>query len=396
MSERPERAAPRLSRPELRIDADQGATFVELFFDLVFVYAVTQVVGLIQNDPTGQGTVRGVLAFWLVWWAWTQFTWTLNSADTRHRVVELATLIATAAAFLMAYALPTAFEDGQGLWFVVPYVVVRLVGLGLFLAVSSDPGMRSAVSRFASLSLVGLAVAIVGGVLDTPWRAWAWFAVIVADLVAAGIAGRSGSWDLRAGHFAERHGLFVIIALGESLIAVGVTAADVDRTADLVLVILLGVLLAAELWWTYFAWVHPTLERTIDRATGEARSTMARDAFSFVHFVVVFGIVGLAVGLEAAVAHPHDPIAPTDLVFLVGGAAAFLLATAVALWRTTGEVLVPRVVITVLAAAACVLAASASASAPWLLAILAVGLAGVIVAEARRGSLPDPLETTEN
>ena len=194
MTSRPRPAAfLRRSRPDLRTGTDQGATFVELFFDLVFVYAVTQVVGLIHYDPTTQGLVRGLLAFWLVWWAWTQFTWTLNSADTRHRVVELATLVATAAAFLMAYALPTAFDDGQGLWFVVPYVAVRLVGLWLYLAISGDdPDQRSAVTQFATLSLIGLAIALVGCALDTPLRSWAWLAVIVADLVAGGVAGRSG------------------------------------------------------------------------------------------------------------------------------------------------------------------------------------------------------------
>ncbi|WP_407344511.1 low temperature requirement protein A [Pengzhenrongella phosphoraccumulans] len=390
MTPRRNPAAPCLSRPELRTDDDQGATYVELFFDLVFVYAVTQVVDLIHGDLTAQGLVRGLLAFWLVWWAWTQFTWALNTADTRHRVVELATLIATAVAFLMAYALPTAFDDGQGLWFVVPYVAVRLVGLWLYLAISgSDPHQRSAVTKFATLSLIGLAIALVGGALDTPARSWAWLAVIVADLVAGAVAGRSEGWNLRAGHFAERYGLFVIIALGESLIAVGVTASDVDRTGALVIVMVLGVVIAAELWWTYFAWVHAAIEHAIDRVTGATQSAMARDAFSFVHFVVVFAIVGVAVGLEGAIAHPYDPIEPADLAFLVGGAAAFLLATALALWRTTGEVLWARVGITVVFGTSCVLAASVPAA--WILALIAAGIASVIVAERQRGVAPSPL-----
>ncbi|MGV8965616.1 MAG: low temperature requirement protein A [Cellulomonas sp.] len=378
------------SRPDLRTDDDQGATYVELFFDLVFVYAVTQVVGLIHHDLSAQGLARGLLAFWLVWWAWTQFTWTLNSADTRHRVVELATLAATAAAFLMAYALPTAFDDGQGLWFVVPYVAVRLLGLWLYLAISgADDDQWAAVSRFATLSLIGLAVALVGGALDTPLRSWAWLAVIVADLVASALAGRSGGWSLRAGHFAERHGLFVIIALGESLIAVGVTAADVDRTGALVVVMGLGVVIAAGLWWTYFAWVHAAIEHAIDRMTGSAQSSMARDAFSFVHFVVVFAIVGVAVGLEGAVAHPYDPIPPADFAFLVGGAAAFLLATALALWRTTGEVLTARIGITLVIVASCVLAAAVPAA--WILGIIAAGIVSVSVAEWPRGVASSPL-----
>lgn len=381
---RPVGGRPRVSIwPGLRTEADQGATFVELFFDLVFVYAVTQVVGLVHDDPSGAGVARGLLAFWLVWWAWTQFTWTLNSADTRHRAVEAGTLVATTGAFFMAYALPRAFEDGEGLWFVVPYIAVRLVGLGLYLAVSdADPAQRSAVVQFSTLSVVGLALALVGGAVEDPVRSWLWLAVIVADLVAGGVAGGSTAWGLRPGHFAERHGLFVIIALGESLIAVGLTAAEVTRTGELVVVIVLGVAITGLLWWTYFAWIHPTLEHRVSSETGRTQSMMARDAFSFVHFVLVFGIVGLAVGLEAAVAHPGDAIAPAELTLLVGGTVAFLLATAVALWRTTREVLVGRVVVALALVAVCVLAASLPA--PWMLAIVTASLATVVVAELRR------------
>ena len=148
----------------------------------------------------------------------------------------------------------------------------------------------------------------------------------------------------------------------------------------------LGVVIAAESWWTYFAWVHAAIEHAIDGVTGSVQSTMARDAFSFVHFVVVFGIVGVAVGLEGAVAHPYDPIAPAELAFLVGGVSAFLLATALALWRTTGEVLTARIGITIVFVASCALAASVPAA--WLLGIVAAGIAAVIVAEAPRGVAP--------
>ena len=289
--------------------------------------------------------MRGLLAFWLVRWAWTQFTWTLNSADMRHRAVELATAVATAAAVLMAYALPTAFDDGQGLWFVVPYVAVRLVGLWLYLAISGDdPDQRSAVTQFATLSLIGLAVAHVDGALDTPLRSWAWPAVIVADG---------------------------------------------DRTGALVAMMVLGGVIAAELWWTYFAWVRARLEHALDRATGSVQSTMARDAFSFVHFGVVFAIIDVAVGLEGAVADPFDPIAPAELAFLVGGAAAFLLGTAVALSRTTGEVLGVRIGSMIVCVASCALAASFPAG--WMFGLVAVGIAGVIVAKAPRGVAPSRL-----
>ena len=143
----------------------------------------------------------------------------------------------------------------------------------------------------------------------------------------------------------------------------------------------LGVVIAAKLWWTSFAWVHARLEHAIDRVTGSTQSTMARDPFSLVHFVVVFAIVGVVVGLEGAVAHPFDPIAPAEL--------AFLLGTAVARWRTTGEVLGVRLCITIVFVASCALAASIPAA--WMLGIVAVGIAGVIVAEDPRGVAPSVL-----
>ena len=160
---------------DLRTDGEQGATFVELFFDLVFVFAVTQVVSLVHHDLTWDGVLHGLLVFWLIWWAWTQFTWALNGADTELGLVQLATLVAAAAAFFMALGVPDAYADGQGLWFVIPYVAVRVLGLSLYLAISwRDSAQRSAVWLFTVLSTGGLVLAVVGGVVDGPARAWFW------------------------------------------------------------------------------------------------------------------------------------------------------------------------------------------------------------------------------
>jgi len=164
----------------------QGVTFVELFFDLVFVFAVTQVTVLTVEDLTVSGVARTVLLFWLIWWAWTQFTWTLNPADTSASSVRAVTLAATATAFVMAASVTRAFGD-EALWFVVPYLVVRVIGLALQVRVDLErPDVRhGAIFWWVGLSSVGLALVLAGGLASTPERYWLWVAAIVADLIAA-------------------------------------------------------------------------------------------------------------------------------------------------------------------------------------------------------------------
>ena len=206
-----------VSRRPITSPEHQSATFVELFFDLVFVFAVTQVVGLLHDGLTWASAGQAVLVFWLVWWAWTQFTWTLNAADTTHAWIELGTLCATAAAFFMAIALPDAFHE-HALEFAAAYVSVRAIGLALQVWVAwSNPSQRAAVRSFALVSLGGLAAVIVGGFLGGAALYGFWGLAILLDVLAAAVGGQSGGWNIRPEHFAERHGLFVIIALGETL-----------------------------------------------------------------------------------------------------------------------------------------------------------------------------------
>ncbi len=211
---------------------DQRVTFVELFFDLVFVFSVTQVVRLLHHHLDWTGVGQTVLVFWLVWWAWSQFTWALNAADTTHAGVELLTLLATGVAFFMAVSLPNAFSGG-GAWFAVPYVLVRIIGLGLYIRVSLDagPSHRTAVRTFALLSVGGLAAVLAGGFAGGSTTYWLWGIAILLDIVAALVGVEAGEFDLHPDHFAERHGLFVIIALGESLIVAAGGLSGAERRA---------------------------------------------------------------------------------------------------------------------------------------------------------------------
>jgi low temperature requirement protein LtrA len=319
---------------EVTAPPDQGATFVELFFDLVFVYAITQLTASLRIDLTPRGMLETIVVFWLVWWAWTQFTWALNLADTEESHVRLATLLATAVAFFMAQAVPDAFADG-GPWFAVPYVAVRLTGLAVYAWVAQgDAEQRASVRGFWLVSLTGMAAVIAGSFAGATLRTALWALAIALDFVAATQAGR-GTWRIAPRHFAERHALFVIVGLGESLIAAGIGTSDVPRTAELVAAAVLAVLATCALWWSYFGWAKETAEEAFASTPVGERARIARDAYSFRHFPIVGGIIGFAVAVEEAVAHPGEPLSMPMAISLAAGVVLFLVGTAVVLSYTS-------------------------------------------------------------
>ena len=351
---------------------DQSATFIELFFDLVFVYAVTQTVSLLHEDLSWVGLWHAVVVFWLVWWAWTQYTWALNSADTTHPAVDAVMLVATAIAFLMAVTIPDAFGDAGG-WFAATYIVVRLVGLGLYGRVAwDDVAKRTAVRRFAVLSLGGLAAVAAGGVVGGDARAWLWTAAVLLDVAAAVGAGAAEGWDIRPEHFGERHGLFVIIALGESLIVAAAGLTGAERTAQTVAVAVLAVAATGGLWWSYFVSAKPALDHALVQRSGIDLTTLARDVYSIWHFPLVFGVVLLAVAIEEAVTHPHEALPVGGSLALAGGVVLFVGSAAAALRRGGYSLSGRRLVI--LAVVAAGVWATHGAAVTWSLLVVALGL----------------------
>ena len=150
---------------------EQSVTFVELFFDLVFVFALTQITSFAAHNLDAEGVLRATVMFWLIWWGWTQWTWALNAADTEHGLIRIGTLVATAIAFIMAVSVGDAFEGDGGLWFIVPYILVRTLGLALYARVAAErDGQLAAVQAFALLSLLGLAAALIGGLVNEDLR----------------------------------------------------------------------------------------------------------------------------------------------------------------------------------------------------------------------------------
>jgi len=328
---------------------DQRVTFIELFFDLVFVFSVTQVVGLLHDGLTWNAAGEAVLVFWLVWWAWTQLTWALNAADTTHHWVELGTLLATAVAFFLGVAVPDAFH-GRALWFAVPYVVVRVLGLTIYgyVAQAADVSQHAAVRTFTLTSIGGLAAVLVGAFLGGSTQYWLWGMAILLDIIAAAVGGQQEGWNLHPEHFAERHGLFVIIALGESLIvaAGGVADAEAAWTGELLAVAILAVATTCALWWTYFTRCKPALDHALESCHGAVQSTMARDVFSLAHFPMLCGVIAYAYAVEEAIAHPGEPLPFAARLAMAAGLALFVGGMVPAMWRAVHRPLVPRLLLT--------------------------------------------------
>ena len=369
----------RPTRQKLRAPEPQPVTFVELFFDLVFVFAVTQVTALTARHLDAVGVARSTVIFWLVWWAWTQFTWTLSPADTRHRAVQVLTLAITATAFVMAASIPDAFED-EGLWFAIPYVITRALGLGLQVRVDQERAGDEGISMtWIWVSFLGLLVVLTGGIVHDPARTWIWVAAIVIDLVAAGLSSRDAIWELDVEHFSERHGLFVIIALGESLIVAGSSVAAEERTAPLVWAAGGTLLVACLLWWTYFGQLKEDMESAFHGCEPERVGPTARDAYSLGHFPLIGGIIAFAIAVKDLMHHPNEPAPGSVVASLAVGVALFVGASAFACWRTTGRLL--RVRLIALALTVLGVVAVSGLDPAWPLGVVALGLLVIVVVE---------------
>jgi low temperature requirement protein LtrA len=368
------------STRRMRASEPQSVTFVELFFDLVFVFAVTELTAVTAHDLTLSGVVRSVLLFWLIWWAWSQFTWTLNPADTTHPGVRILTLAATGAAFVMATSVSRAFAE-DALWFAIPYVVVRVLALGLQVRIDLEQGPdHAAVWRWAALSCVGMMIVLVGALVDPQIRSWIWLLAILADFVAAAVAGQAQEWDLNPAHVSERHGLIVIIAIGESIIVAASAVAAAPRTAPLVATAAAALAVACLLWWTYFGWLKDALEHRLAEATPAVIGNLTRDAYSLFHFPLVGGIIGFAVAIEEMVAHPDEPADAAVVAALGVGVALFVGFSAASYWRLYGRLLTVRVAM--LAVMAGLLVLVAPLAPVWTLVVVAGALLALVAIEA--------------
>jgi low temperature requirement protein LtrA len=350
-----------VNRERLRVEATDtqaSVTPLELFFDLVFVLALTQVTAYLAEHLTGEGLVRGLLLVAVLWWSWTGYAWLGNVVRADEGVVREVMLAAMATMFIFALAIPEAFDDLPGGLYgpvVVPicYLVFRLLHLIMFWVVSRrDPGLRRQVMRFAPSVLVATLILLVAAGTTGPTQTLLWALALVADYVGTLLGGASG-WRLpSATHFAERHGLIVIVALGESIVAIGVGIAKLPISWPIIVGALLGLGISAALWWVYFDVTAAMAERALAAEPDADRPRMARDAYSYLHLPLIVGIVLLSLGLKKVLEYVGDvghhdladALTGVSLYALVGGVVIYLVGHVAFKWRTQHEVYWPRLI----------------------------------------------------
>ncbi len=330
-------------------DEEYSVTPLELFFDLVFVFAFTQVTALLAYDLTWTGMLRGTTLLLVVWWAWVGYSWLTNSVpvdeDVRARIVVFA---AMAAGLVMGLAIPHAF-DNDGVLFGFSYLAVTGLFILLYAVATRDrPEMNRAVLLLAPGVLAAPVLVAVAGFLDEgPARAVLWGVALVVTLGAPLVSGTEG-WEVRPAHFAERHGLIIIIALGESVVALGLSAAEEPLTAPVVTAAIIGIVVVAALWWLYFDVAAPAAEHRLRSVTGAARNALARDSYSYVHALMILGIVFLALGLKKALLDVSDPLSLIPSFALFGGVALYLVGHVLFRLRNMRTLNVQRTVVAVL------------------------------------------------
>ncbi len=309
--------------PVMREDA--RVTPLELFFDLVFVLALTQCTALMAADPTWDGLAKGLLALAVLWWCWVGYAWLTSVVDPEEGAVRLVIFAAMAALLVSSLCVPRAF-GASALLFAGAYAVVRAAHILLYvLASRDDPALRRSVTGLAGSTTVGVALLFGAALAGDGPRLAIWALAVLLDAGGPLVVGVEG-WKLVPGHFAERHGLIVLIAIGESIVAIGV-GAQTRIDAGVVLAAVLGTAVAAAFWWLYFDVVALAAERRLSRAAvGRERNSMARDSYSYLHFPMVAGIALVAVGMKKTLAHVEDPLELVPAVAMLGGTVVYLLA----------------------------------------------------------------------
>jgi low temperature requirement protein LtrA len=356
---------------EAPTEGEQRVAPLELFFDLVFVLSFTQVTAAIAEDSSWEGLGEGILILAAVWWAWAAYGWLTNTIDPDENVNRLAVLSAMAAMLVVSLSIPDTFGD-RGLLFGCSYFFVRAMHLVLYVRNTRQEGDTynlEAILKLAPGLLLGSALLIVAGLLDGGARASVWIIAILIDWATPLLFGSEG-FRLDPRHFAERYGLIVIIALGESLLAIGAEANLALSTAE-VTSALLGITAAAALWWAYFDVVAVVAERRLTEAPPGEQAPLARDSYSYIHFPMIAGIVLLAVGLKKTLGDTGEPLETVPAIALCGGPALYLLGHVGFRLRTLGTLSTHRLLASVALLALVPLALEAD-SLPALVATTAV------------------------
>jgi low temperature requirement protein LtrA len=369
-----EHAAP-IDEREVRVST------LELFFDLVFVFTLTQMTGLLADEPDAAGLVKVVLLFSVIWWIYDGFVWLTNALTVDVLASRLLLIGGMAGFLIMALAIPTTFDEG-GVAFGVGYLAVVALHSGLYIRATSAHD-AAAIRGIVPYNLAA-AVLLLGAGLAGDGLKWELFAVAAAILWAVPFIVPLEGFQVAASHFVERHGLVVIVALGESIVVLGAGAGGAEVGVELGLIALLGLGLSASLWWTYFCHEERN-EHALLAAPPERRPRLAIDAFGYAHFFLLLGVVLVAAGLKKAIPAPLDELDAATAAVLAAGAAMFVAADA-ALLRILGIAQTVARPVGAAAILATVPVGTAVSAAAQVAAIAAIVVA-VLVSDRRRGDI---------
>lgn len=377
-----------------------SVTQLELFFDLVLVFAFTMVTDLAAGETSAKNMLRALLVLALMWWLWIAYSWLSNTVRADEGIARLAMFVAMGAGLIAALTIPEAFRDLPGGWFgplvfAIAYLIVRLVHVGMYLLASSeDSQLRNQVLRWALGSItLGTTLLVIAAMTSGVVQIVLWVAAIAGDYLWTLFAGTD--WRLNsATHFAERYGLIVIVALGESIVSIGIGVAGLPISWPIAVGSMLGLAISGLLWWAYFDVAALSVEHELVRAEGARQIKIARGSYTFWHFPMIVGIIGLSLGLKKVLYYVGDSSHHTltdalygiPLYALYGGVVVYLIALVGFKHYATGTVTVSRVVTVVVLLAlvplACALPALAS------LALLCVVLIALIAWETVRFAQP--------
>jgi len=328
------------------------ATTLELFFDLVYAFAFTQVTALMVHDETAGGVVRGLVILLLIWAPWSSFAWLANQAHGDRGIVRIGMIAATVIMFFASLAVPTAYRAPDGpvlgtLLFAVSFFLVQLVHMVAYLiAAGSDRALRRQIIVTESSALLpAAALLVIGGLAGSPFQVWIWLVAVVFQWVMIYVTSNGGNWRINSlAHFAERHALVVLLALGESIVAIGSGVARVPLGASVLVGSGFGIGIGIALWWAYFHRLASNAEHAVGRRSGVERTGMATEVYTYLHMALITGIVIAALGVETTMRHVTGFAAPGlfPAFALASGVALYLAGTGFVWLRVSGEWSLPR------------------------------------------------------
>ncbi len=353
---------------------EQRVTPLELFLDLVFVLAITQVTGYVSHDPTWSRLFEGLAILAVAWWVWSAYAWLGNTAGSDEGIARVVLLTAAAGMLVASLAVPHAFGS-DALLFAIAILAVRTTHLAAYALLARSRGDRDlgqAVLGLAQSILPASILLVIAGTQDGTAQALLWAAALLVDYGGLALRGTRG-WTVQPGHFAERHGLIIIIALGESVVSLGVASSGIHLTAGVVAAALFGITVVGAMWWAYFDVVAIVAERKLRAAEPHERVLMARDSYTYMHLPMVAGIIVFAVGVKLTLENPSAQLDTVPAVALCGGLAVYFFTLSAFKRRNIGSFNYPRLVATAILVALTPLATSA----PALLSLGLVTLVGI-------------------